>query len=96
MLTFTIPLSEAFLLFLRDLCYNKTLGDTAFKTLAKNWSMIFCALLEEIDLDPNGDFMVCVYAEIKSITGDLQDEFPIIETIDRLVLQYAVYLGTWR
>ena len=76
--------------------YNKKLADTASKTLAKNWSMIFCALLEEIDLDPNGDFMVCFYAEIKSITGDLQDEFPNIETIDRLVVQYAVYLGTWR
>ena len=58
--------------------------------------MIFCAILEKIDFDPNGDFMVCFYDEIASITRDLQDEFPDVETIERLVLQYAVYLATWR
>ena len=89
--------SELFLIFLEDLLYDKIRGKKAYdKLMGANWSIVFCAYLQRIDFSENGTWAICFADERESIVQDLEEEYPQIHSIDRVVLQWCCVLATWR
>ena len=85
------------MLVLRNLKYNRELSEAAkVKLSGKNWTALFRAYLQAIDMSPGGVFDITFKRELKLILEELLKEFPDAQSIERLIIQYACLLANWR
>ena len=82
--------------FVRDLDYDKEKGEKASKALfEENWSGLYCAYLEKIDMSKDGDFIKNLNSFKKSIADKMAKDFPRNESVERLFVQHALSLANW-
>lgn len=83
--------------FVKDPDYDKKKGEEASNALfEENWSGLYCAYLEKIDMTKDGVFDKNLKAHKKSIADKMAKEFPRNESVERLFLQHAVSLANWK
>ena len=85
------------MLLLKNLNYDRKKSDAAKEKLSsKNWTALFRAYLQAIDMSPGGIFDKTFRRELNLILEELLKEFPDAQSIERLILQYACLLANWR
>ena len=58
---------------------------------------MFRAHLEEIDFSPDGEFFKTLNDEMKKMTDHLTRKFGrVVQSIERLIVQYCAMLANWR
>ena len=90
--------SEPILPIEKDPNYNVTKSNTARENFKKtNFSPVFRAHLEEIDFSPDGEFFTTLNDEMEKFTTHLTKKFGrVVQSIERLIVQYVAMLANWR
>ena len=89
---FYIILSEKYLPFEKQIDYDQVLGKKAEDLLnGEDWSDVFFVYLEAINFD--GVWEECFNDEKAGIRRYLAENFPEVEIVDRLVVQWCATLA---